>query len=973
MNKVAVAQYYGEQNGNVAGATAALAGVTDDAATVVTAKAAILSGGGTGQTFTLTASAENITAGSADNLFISNPSSDLIDSYVADSLNGGLGNDTLNITASSGGFFKATSIENINIRTMANSTVAIDMNDVTGVETITAQALRSALELYDLREISDIVYKDNTKSADSNLDISYAAVVVAGTSDTLELTAENNSNGGTVTVNGIETVSLTSVGANVMDLVAPEATLNIAGEGDLDLVADDVAEINNAATGAIILSAAAATVIDNSGDDLTVTAVAAEATVTNSGAGDLTFDANADDVTIENSGSGNLTVSQTGVATVDVTITNSGTGNTTIEGSSATVIDSTGSGDLTVEEDAYAAAAVITASGAGALTVTVKDNDVTIDASESTGVVTLNVSAAGAHTGVDFTGSAGDDKVVLGEDALVAGDLLEGGDGTDTIEVGTDDAALDFVNFAGVTGFETVKYTGTDAVAWTNLDALEDTVELEFAAIAADVDGADAGTNATAGTLGVAGGNGGNGAAATSNVNILDLASADIVNVVLTENLSAIGGNGGAGGIAGAGYIGLNATAADSAQAGSAGGNGGLGSAGGDGATVLTTDATTFTLTLEGVTLNSSGGMGGAGGVGGAGGNGGAGFGNTNVNGAAAGAGGNGGAGGAGGDADTTVVASSATTVTIHSNGSDNALLAAGGVGGAGGAFGAGGLGGTVSASGATPGANGVNGTAGSSGAIGASAAGLEVADAASVTIDGAGNLSLGLILGDGLTIDASALTGDLTLSTENGDDDITGGTGTNSITLFGGVDTVDITLSEGVADTVSVASAENTNVDFITATSMDDLEIVWIEGFEVGTDTLAIGKLGATANTTIGLDVTAIANTNIQLQAADDGPDLYSVYSYQVTDGVVSIGKAPSAAGVSANADADVAAFEDVFNIIYTDVLAGAAEGESVIYTDGTDSWVFVSDGVDGYDAGDDHVIKLVGVEATTSEGILG
>ena len=43
VNKVAVAQYYGEQNGTVAGATAALNGVTSAAASVDTAKAAILS------------------------------------------------------------------------------------------------------------------------------------------------------------------------------------------------------------------------------------------------------------------------------------------------------------------------------------------------------------------------------------------------------------------------------------------------------------------------------------------------------------------------------------------------------------------------------------------------------------------------------------------------------------------------------------------------------------------------------------------------------------------------------------------------------------------------------------------------------------------------------------------------------------------------------------------------------------------
>ena len=56
VNKVAVAQYYGEQNGTVAGATAALNGVTSAAASVDAAKAVILNTAVSGQTFTLTTS-----------------------------------------------------------------------------------------------------------------------------------------------------------------------------------------------------------------------------------------------------------------------------------------------------------------------------------------------------------------------------------------------------------------------------------------------------------------------------------------------------------------------------------------------------------------------------------------------------------------------------------------------------------------------------------------------------------------------------------------------------------------------------------------------------------------------------------------------------------------------------------------------------------------------------------------------------
>jgi len=384
--------------------------------------------------FTLSADQETFTGGVGNDVFNSAPAFGgiaLVDTYVADTLIGGKGSDTLNITATSGGYFQASEIENINIRTLATNggggLVSIDMEDVTGVETLTAHSLRSALALDNVGEVSTVVYKDNTQVADSDLTINYDESAVDGVADSLNMTAENNSGGGTVTVNGIETVSLTSVGTNDLELSAADATLNIDGAGDLDLVADDVAEVNNAATGAVTLSAQAATAIDNSGDDLTLTAVANKADVTNSGEGSLEVDVAADDLDLENSDIGTLTVtdvgqnatitnSGSGELVVDntdtgATITNSGAGNTTITGSQADVVVTSGEGNLTVEEDAFAAKATITASGSGALTVTVLNNDVTIDASESTGDVTVTLAENGTSD-VTFTGSEGDDLVV---------------------------------------------------------------------------------------------------------------------------------------------------------------------------------------------------------------------------------------------------------------------------------------------------------------------------------------------------------------------------------------------------------------------------------------------------------------------------------------------------------------------------------------------------------------------------------
>jgi len=105
VNKVAVAQYYGEQNGTVAGATAALNGVTSAAASVDTAKAAILTSGASGQTFTLTTSSD--VSGLLQSDVVKSSSTTGNDTFtgtvgiaaatfaIGDTLDGGSGADTL--------------------------------------------------------------------------------------------------------------------------------------------------------------------------------------------------------------------------------------------------------------------------------------------------------------------------------------------------------------------------------------------------------------------------------------------------------------------------------------------------------------------------------------------------------------------------------------------------------------------------------------------------------------------------------------------------------------------------------------------------------------------------------------------------------------------------------------------------------------------------------------------------------------
>jgi len=131
-NKVSVAQYYGEQNGTVAGATAALNGVTSVVATVDTAKAAILNNTAvTGQTFTLTTSADTSTLGSTNDFFTATH----LTLNAGDVLNGGAGTDTLTIINTGTAGFSApvaaiSGIEtivsrNLNTGTTTSATAAV--------------------------------------------------------------------------------------------------------------------------------------------------------------------------------------------------------------------------------------------------------------------------------------------------------------------------------------------------------------------------------------------------------------------------------------------------------------------------------------------------------------------------------------------------------------------------------------------------------------------------------------------------------------------------------------------------------------------------------------------------------------------------------------------------------------------------------------------------------------------------------
>jgi Ca2+-binding RTX toxin-like protein len=262
-NKVAVAQYYGEQNGTVAGATAALNGVTSAAASVDAAKAVILNTAVSGQTFTLTTSTDSGTSFSGGN------GNDNFNSIVGstlgatdgttfnpgDNISGGGGTDTLNVSVSGtdGGTgldltaFTLSGIERVMVANYelsegAGDTTRFNMANVTGTTTIGLNG-SSATGDTEFSTVKNLVSAEMNSGA-GDLSITYIDSAVSGTADTQNL-ALSGVTAGTFAVaatatGGVETLAITSSGGtrNVLTGVTNNASLTsitVAGDTALTL------------------------------------------------------------------------------------------------------------------------------------------------------------------------------------------------------------------------------------------------------------------------------------------------------------------------------------------------------------------------------------------------------------------------------------------------------------------------------------------------------------------------------------------------------------------------------------------------------------------------------------------------------------------------------------------------------------------------------------------------------------------
>ena len=330
-NKAAVAQWYGEENGNVAGATAILDGVTADPATAD----AIIAGGvaQSGQTFTLTIGEDRLTGGAGNDTFNAlaveqkgaGGSKATLEGF--DILNGGDGTDTLNVTLTDAGAAPVLqSIEVVNARFAGAQT--LDLTSATGVQSINVQTSTAVGTVDGVGAVANLAVKnqlvganfDKSTAATLNLGLDTVGVATAvnaivdlgltkqASATTLNITANNAYATVQDTGGGLAaTLTIAATGDNRLNLAdaAVAKNVTITGAGAVDLIGDAATTLGTPFTGALasfnasaaegaikadIQSTALATVTTGKGSDFIDmdTAVVAGTTV-NLGAGNDTL------------------------------------------------------------------------------------------------------------------------------------------------------------------------------------------------------------------------------------------------------------------------------------------------------------------------------------------------------------------------------------------------------------------------------------------------------------------------------------------------------------------------------------------------------------------------------------------------------------------------------------------------------------------------------------------------------------
>lgn len=419
-----------------------------------------------GETFTLTAGVDNLVGTAGDDIFSAvNDDADKPVLGDFDSIDGGAGNDTLNITdtatATDAEFsfpanFSMKSVENVTIAT--TGTIDIDLSANADVVSIKGDARGSAASTVTASGNTDVALTV-AKTATATVNGGKAVSVTAGTGATNvtgdSLTSVTIKGGGAATIDNDDVKDESGKGTTLTSVVldSVNAATTIKADGLTDVTVKGATEKANTVT------------ITNSTEDHSLTVHVDGTGYKADGVSEVQTvikDGNATSMTVEASGEKSSLALTDSAKLENLTITGDAALKLKADGLAAlkAINGSAANGALTL--DALHANTVDVQTGSGNDSFTIKATEkVTVDAGAGNDVVTLGAAIA-AGSSIDL--GAGDDTLLSDSGSVAASTkdattVIDGGDGFDSVSA----SLINVGNAAQFHNFEALDLTAAVA------------------------------------------------------------------------------------------------------------------------------------------------------------------------------------------------------------------------------------------------------------------------------------------------------------------------------------------------------------------------------------------------------------------------------------------------------------------------------------------------------------------------------